>query len=130
MPRSDVPGEASWPTQPFPSRPPAFESQGVTLDDAFDATPQLKERALAELKKYRLGSLYTPPSMQGTVVLPGVIGGANWGGGAFDPASGRLFVKTSRQPAICGDRESRGFLQAKSRVLGEDLEELLVYSRA
>lgn len=100
VPRSDVPGEASWPTQPFPTRPPAFESQGVTLDDAFDATPELKAKAVAELKKYRLGPIYTPPSEQGTVALPGVWGGANWGGGAFDPQSGRLFVKTTRSPAI------------------------------
>jgi quinoprotein glucose dehydrogenase len=116
VPRSDVPGEASWPTQPFPSKPPAFESQGVTLDDAFDATPQLKERAVAELKKYRLGPLYTPPSMQGTVVLPGVIGGANWGGGAFDPATGRLFVKTSRQPAIFKIEKFDISTQAKDRL--------------
>ena len=100
VPRSDVPGEASWPTQPFPTKPPAFESQGVTLDDAFDATPELKSKAVAELKKYRLGPIYTPPSMQGTVALPGVWGGANWGGGAYDPQSGRLFVKTTRSPAI------------------------------
>ena len=100
VPRSDVPGEASWPTQPFPTRPPAFESQGVTLDDAFDATPELKTKAVAELNKYRLGPIYTPPSMQGTVALPGVWGGANWGGGAFDPETGRLFVKTTRSPAI------------------------------
>ncbi len=100
VPRSDVPGEASWPTQPFPTKPPAFESQGVTLDDAFDATPALKEAAQAELKKYRLGPIYTPPSLQGTVVLPGVWGGANWGGGAFDPETGRLFVKTTRSPGI------------------------------
>jgi quinoprotein glucose dehydrogenase len=98
--RSDVPGEASWPTQPFPTKPPAFESQGVTLDDAFDATPELKTKAVAELKKYRLGPIYTPPSLEGTVALPGVWGGANWGGGAFDPATGRLFVKTTRSPAI------------------------------
>ncbi len=98
--RSDVPGEASWPTQPVPTKPPAFESQGVTLDDAFDATPELKAKAVAELKKYRLGPIYTPPSLQGTVALPGVWGGANWGGGAFDPQSGRLFVKTTRSPAI------------------------------
>jgi quinoprotein glucose dehydrogenase len=98
--RSDVPGEASWPTQPFPTRPPAFESQGVTLDDAFDATPELKVKAVEELKKYRLGPIYTPPSLQGTVALPGVWGGANWGGGAFDPVTGRLFVKTTRSPAI------------------------------
>jgi quinoprotein glucose dehydrogenase len=98
--RSDVPGEASWPTQPFPTKPPPFESQGVTLDDAFDATPELKAAAQAELKKYRLGPLYTPPSLQGTVALPGVWGGANWGGGAFDPETGRLYVKTTRSPAI------------------------------
>ena len=122
VPRSDVPGEASWPTQPFPSKPPAFESQGVTLDDAFDATPQLKERALAELKKYRLGSLYTPPSIQGTVVLPGVIGGANWGGGAFDPASGRIFVKTSRQPAIFKMEKFDISTQAKDRLDEVDAE--------
>jgi quinoprotein glucose dehydrogenase len=100
VPRSDVPGEASWPTQPFPTKPPAFESQGVTLADAFDATPELKAKATAELSKYRLGPIYTPPSLQGTVVLPGVWGGANWGGGAFDPATGRLYVKTTRSPGI------------------------------
>ena len=100
VPRSDVPGEASWPTQPVPTRPPAFESQGVTLDDAFDATPALKAAAQAELKKYRFGPIYTPPSLQGTVSLPGVWGGANWGGGAFDPETGRLYVKTTRSPAI------------------------------
>ena len=100
VPRSEVPGEASWPTQPFPAKPPAFESQGVSLDDAFDATPELKAKAVAELKKYRLGPIYTPPSLQGTVALPGVWGGANWGGGAFDPATGRLFLKTTRSPAI------------------------------
>ncbi|MBY0496973.1 MAG: pyrroloquinoline quinone-dependent dehydrogenase [Cyanobacteria bacterium] len=122
VPRSDVPGEASWPTQPFPTKPPAFESQGVTLDDVFDATPQLKERALAELKKYRLGPLYTPPSMQGTVVLPGVIGGANWGGGAFDPATGRLFVKTSRQPAIFKIEKFDISTQARDRLDEVDAE--------
>jgi quinoprotein glucose dehydrogenase len=83
-----------------PTRPPAFESQGVTLDDAFDATPALKAAAQSELKKYRLGPIYTPPSLQGTVSLPGVWGGANWGGGAFDPETGRLYVKTTRSPAI------------------------------
>jgi quinoprotein glucose dehydrogenase len=100
VPRSSVPGEASWPTQPFPTKPPPFESQGVTLADAFDATPEWKGRATAELQKYQLGPIYTPPSLQGTVALPGVWGGANWGGGAFDPASGRLYVKTTRSPAI------------------------------
>ncbi len=100
VPASDVPGEKAWPTQPFPSRPPAFEEQGVTLEDAYDATPELKAEAQAEMKKYRLGPLYTPPSLQGTLIRPGVIGGANWGGGAFDPESGILYVKSSSTPAI------------------------------
>lgn len=100
VPPSDVPGEHAWPTQPFPSKPPAFTEQGVTLDDAFDATPELKAAAQEALRKYRLGPLYTPPSTEGTLMRPGVIGGANWGGGAFDPETGRLYVKTTNQPSI------------------------------
>jgi quinoprotein glucose dehydrogenase len=100
VPSSDVPGEHAWPTQPFPTRPPAISPQGVSLDDAFDLTPELKAEAQAEMKKYRLGPLFTPPSLQGTIMRPGVIGGANWGGGAFDPETGILYVKTTNSPAI------------------------------
>ena len=100
MPQSDVPGEQSSPTQPFPTRPPAFEAQGITLDDAFDLTPELKAAAQAEMKKFRLGPLYTPPSMEGTLVRPGVWGGANWGGGAFDPETGMLYLKTVGLPQV------------------------------
>jgi quinoprotein glucose dehydrogenase len=97
--KSDMPGEQSWPTQPFPSKPPPITEQGVTLEDAFDLTPQTRDAARAELSKYRLGPLYTPPSEQGTVMRPGVIGGANWGGGAFDPDTGMLYVKTTSNNA-------------------------------
>ena len=101
VPKSDVPGETAWATQPFPIKPPPFAEQGVTLQDAFDLTPQLKSAAQQELAKYRLGPLYTPPSFEGTVMRPGVIGGANWGGGAFDPNTGMLYVKSSSNtPAI------------------------------
>ncbi len=100
VPSSDVQGEHAWPTQPFPTKPPAISEQGVTLDDAFDLTPELKAAAQKELGKYRIGPLFTPPSMQGTVQRPGLIGGANWGGGAFDPSSGVLFVKTTNQANI------------------------------
>jgi quinoprotein glucose dehydrogenase len=95
VPESDVPGEHASATQPFPSRPPALVPQGVTLDDAFDATPELKAEAQTEMKKYRMGPLFTPPSYQGTLMLPGMLGGANWGGGAFDPETGMLYVKTT-----------------------------------
>jgi quinoprotein glucose dehydrogenase len=97
---SDVPGERAWPTQPFPTKPPPFAEQGVSEDDVFDLTPEVKAAALAEMKKYRIGPLFTPPSFQGTLMRPGLIGGANWGGGAFDPETGRLYVKTSNLPHI------------------------------
>jgi glucose dehydrogenase len=100
VPKSDVDGEQAWPTQPFPTKPPAFTEQGVTLDDAFDATPELKAAAQKELQKYRIGPVFTPPSLRGTVQRPGIIGGANWGGAAFDPQSGLLFLKTTNQAHI------------------------------
>ena len=93
VPQTDVPGEETSPTQPFPTRPPAFTEQGVSLDDAFDLTPELKEEAQAAMKKYRIGPLFTPPSLEGTITRPGVWGGANWGGGAFDPDAGILYLK-------------------------------------
>jgi quinoprotein glucose dehydrogenase len=100
VPPSDVDGEKAWPTQPFPTKPPPITEQGVTLDDAFDLTPEMKAAAQKELAKYRLGPLFTPPTLQGTVQRPGLIGGANWGGGAFDARTGLLFVKTTNQANI------------------------------
>ena len=98
VPKSDVPGEQAWETQPFPAKPPPFNPGGVTLDDAFDLTSELKAEALQEMKKHRLGPLFTPPSLEGTLMRPGDIGGANWGGGAFDPDTGMLYVKSSNVP--------------------------------
>ena len=85
VPASDVPGESAWPTQPFPTKPAPFTKQGFTIDDVIDYTPAIKAAALAELAKYRIGPIYTPPSLQGTVVMPGAIGGSGWGGAAVDP---------------------------------------------
>ncbi len=100
VPASDVAGEHASPTQPFPSKPPAYTPQGVSLDDAFDLTPELKAEAQEEMKKYRLGPLFTPPSLQGTLMRPGNIGGANWGGGAFDPETGMLYIKTTNTVSV------------------------------
>jgi quinoprotein glucose dehydrogenase len=113
VPKSDVPGEQSWPTQPFPVKPPPFAEQGVSLDDAFDLTPELKAEAQAEMKKYRMGPLYTPPSVEGTLMRPGIVGGANWGGGAFDPVSGMLFVRSTNSPAL-----AKVATDAENRYLG------------
>ncbi|OFW31084.1 MAG: hypothetical protein A3H97_11665 [Acidobacteria bacterium RIFCSPLOWO2_02_FULL_65_29] len=91
---TDVPGERVWPTQPFPTKPPPFVRQGVSLEDANDLTPAIKELAQTEMKKYRLGPLFTPPSLGGTLQLPGNEGGANWGGAMWDAQTGRLYVRT------------------------------------
>ena len=100
VPASDVPGEVSWPTQPFPTKPAPFSKQGLALDDVMNFTPELRQSALDELAPFRLGPIYTPPSLQGTVAMPGVIGGAGWGGAAADPSTGWLFVKGSNAPAL------------------------------
>ncbi|MYD85817.1 MAG: PQQ-binding-like beta-propeller repeat protein, partial [Acidobacteria bacterium] len=92
---TDVPGEVPYPTQPFPTKPPPFAAQGVSLDDANDLTPEIHRLAVEELQTYRLGPLFTPPSLRGTLQRPRVDGGANWGGAAFDPTTNRLYVRTS-----------------------------------
>ncbi len=112
VPKSDVPGEHAWPTQPFPTKPPAFAPQGVTMEDAFDLTPELKAEAMAELKKYRIGPIYTPPTFEGTLMSPGLIGGANWGGGAFDPETQRLYVKSTNLPALARLGKNNGATKA------------------
>ena len=92
---TDVPGEVLYPTQPFPTKPPPFSNQGVSVQDANDLTPEIHDLAKAEIQKFRLGPLFTPPSLRGTLQRPGASGGANWGGAAFDPETGILYVRTS-----------------------------------
>ena len=75
VPTSDVPGEAAWPTQPFVATPAPVSKQGFSLDDVIDFTPALRDSARAVASRYRMGPLYTPPSMQGTITMPGSIGG-------------------------------------------------------
>jgi len=92
---TDVPGEVPYPTQPFPTKPPAFAGQGTSLDDANDLTPEIHAMALEEMKQFRLGPLFTPPSLRGTLMRPKESGGANWGGAAFLEEQGLLFVRSS-----------------------------------
>jgi quinoprotein glucose dehydrogenase len=98
--RSDVPGEWTSPTQPFPTRPRAYESQGVSADDLIDFTPALRQEALTLIKDYRIGPIFTPPSIltasdgtKGILQKPGANGGTNiQGGAAVDPETGILYV--------------------------------------
>jgi quinoprotein glucose dehydrogenase len=100
VPQSDAPDEKTAATQPFPTRPPPFDRQGVTENDLIDFTPELKAEALKMASEYKLGPLFTPPivagagGMRGTLMLPNMTGGANWQGGAADPETGMLYVSS------------------------------------
>ncbi|MEQ9401352.1 MAG: pyrroloquinoline quinone-dependent dehydrogenase [Longimicrobiales bacterium] len=100
VPASDVPGERAAETQPFPTRPPPFSRQGFFEDDLVSLTPELNRRARELVRGLRFGPLYTPPSLEGTLALPGIIGGGNWGGAAVDPVTGFLYVKATEGPAV------------------------------
>jgi quinoprotein glucose dehydrogenase len=71
VPQSDSPGEKTWATQPFPTRPAPFEMQGITEDDLIDLTPEIKQEAIAIAKQYRMGPLFTPPSLWPRPTAPG-----------------------------------------------------------
>jgi quinoprotein glucose dehydrogenase len=105
VPNSDVPGERASPTQPFPTRPAPFATQGITERDLIDFTPELRRRALDVMSRYRTGPIFTPPSLQGTITVPGAIGGAGWGSTAYDPDTHTLYVKATNSPALYRIRE-------------------------
>ena len=98
VPQTDVPGERTSPTQPFPTKPAAFDRQGFSLDDLIDFTPALKAEAVKIASQYLMGPLYTPPIVRdtdgklGTLMLPHHTGGVNWPGGAVDAETGILYV--------------------------------------
>ena len=101
VPRSDIPGEKDSPTQPFPTRPPPFEAQGLEISDLIDFTSELRAEALDIIDDYTFGPLFTPPTLsvpggnKGTVLRPSAGGGANWMGAAVDPETGYLYVPSS-----------------------------------
>ena len=96
---SEVPGEVLAPTQPFPTKPPAIDRQGISVDDLIDFTPELRAAAEEIASRYTLGPIYTPPTLAdpegsgnlGTLILPAATGGVNWHGGAVDPETGIMY---------------------------------------
>ncbi len=106
VPASALEGEAAWPTQPYPVKPPPFARQRFTEADVTDLTPAARADVLQRFRQARSGGLFTPPSRQGTVVFPGFHGGANWSGAAFDPGTGRLFVNSNEIPFLLTMKEA------------------------
>jgi quinoprotein glucose dehydrogenase len=99
VPQSDVPGEEASPTQPFPAWP-AMVPQKLSLDDLWGPTPQAREYCRKLAGALRNEGMFTPPSLQGTLVFPGNVGGVNWGGASWDPQRDLLFANTNRLAAI------------------------------
>ena len=108
VPQSDVPGEQTSPTQPFPTLPPPFARQSFTERDI---NPYLSPEAQAKLREQFRGwvnkGLFTPPSLQGSIQMPGNSGGANWGLSAVDPVKGTMYVVSKEQPAVLALRDLR-----------------------
>ena len=96
--KGNVPGEWYAPTQPFVTKPPAFDRQGVSVDDLIDFTPELRAEAVKLAATYGTGPIFTPPTVStlggplGTLVLPSATGGMNWPGGSYDPDTHTVFV--------------------------------------
>jgi quinoprotein glucose dehydrogenase len=100
VPASKLDGEKAASTQPFPVKPPPFARQVFTEDMVTTRTPEAHRAVLEQLRKLDPAAMYTPPSTRGTVLMPGTDGGAEWGGAAYDPQTGLLYVNSNEQPWI------------------------------
>jgi quinoprotein glucose dehydrogenase len=131
VPQSDAPGERTSPTQPFPTKPPAFDRQGVSEADLIDFTPELHAEALKLVEKYKIGPIFTPPVVSNpagplaTLMLPATTGGANWQGGSLDPETGTLFVFSNTEIGAIGlvqdpKRSDMRYVEGVARAAGAE----------
>lgn len=94
VPSSDIPGEIVWPTQPLPTKPAPFSRQAVTYDMLTTRTPAAHRAALEQFSRFKPHVPFQPPSREGSLIIPGLDGGAEWGGAAVDP-DGVMYVNAS-----------------------------------
>ena len=130
VPKSDVPGEWTSPTQPFPTKPAGLVTQGITDNDLVDFTPEIKAEALRVAHQYRLGALYTPASLpnapdgtMGTLSAPSAVGGFNWQGGAVDPVDDVLYVAgqntiNKEQVVVGADKSGVNYVNPRGQTIG------------
>ena len=119
VPASGVPGERAARTQPYPTRPAPIDIQGVREEDLIDLIPAVRKEALDIVAQYDHGPLYTPPSLRGTIQVPGVAGGANWSGAAIDPETGVLYVGTYRLPFVVTVRQPTSVAESSYDYIGQ-----------
>jgi quinoprotein glucose dehydrogenase len=119
VPQSDVPGEMTSPTQPFPLAPPALAPQKLSADDAWGATAEDREACRKLIQGLRNKGIFTPPGVEDTLAIPGNVGGMNWSGSAFDPTRGLLLVNTTNLPFVMGLIPRTQFEEARRHGAGE-----------
>jgi quinoprotein glucose dehydrogenase len=106
--QSTVPGEKTSPTQPFPTKPPAYDLQGFSMDDLINFTPELKAEAAKMVSKYKLGPVFTPAVVSkpegpyATLAMATAGGGTNWAGGSYDPETHIAYIPSQRSPTTIG----------------------------
>jgi glucose dehydrogenase len=133
VPASDVPGEATARTQPFPTKPAPYDRRGFSEDDLVDFTPEIHARATEIASKYRFSELFTPPSLYkdptdgslGTLHLPSSTGGSNWEGAAYDPDTGFIYVSSRTATSVLSlvsepDASSVRYIQGGDRTPSVD----------
>lgn len=108
VPKGDTPREWYSPTQPFPTKPPAYDGQGLAIDDLIDFTPELRAEAVKLVSKYRLGPMFTPPSVSraegpiATLTMGAQAAASNWPGASYDPETHTVFVASQTSVATLG----------------------------
>jgi quinoprotein glucose dehydrogenase len=108
VPKGDTPREWYSPTQPFPTKPPAYDGQGLSIDDLIDFTPELRAEAVKLVSRYRLGPIFTPPSVSraegpiATLTMGAQAAATNWPGASYDPESHTVFVASQTAVATLG----------------------------
>jgi quinoprotein glucose dehydrogenase len=130
VPQTDVPGESTAPTQPFPVAPAPFTRQKLTADMLTQRTPEAHKAAVERFGALRSRGPFDPPSLQGTIIFPGTDGGGEWGGAAYDPQTGLLYVNANemagilrlkpRPPAAPGSSGRALYLNRCAACHGED----------
>lgn len=133
VPASDVPGEFTARTQPFPTKPAPYDRRGFTEADLVDFTPEIHARATQIASKYRFSELFTPPSLYkdpkdgslGTLHLPSSTGGSNWEGAAYDPDTGFIYVSSRTATSVLSlvsepDASSVRYIQGGDRTPSVD----------
>jgi quinoprotein glucose dehydrogenase len=108
VPKGDTPREWYSPTQPFPTRPPAYDGQGLSVDDLIDFTPELRAEAVRLVSRYRLGPIFTPPAVSrpegpiATLTMGAQAAATNWPGASYDPETHTVFVASQTAVATLG----------------------------